>query len=333
MGSHSHKVELSKKAEVYRRKVQAEIQYCVNCQPFDEGEAVWIYGERTDVEGVLDELNVPEKFRNQIVENLCCPNCGNEYFDTSSEVGVKTKFDTEVERHMDKVYRLYGSEVTRFEELLENFPFLAYSDKFARKIHNELKKRTLPTVSVLGQFYRARKVEGAEVLAKEGLYNPPVGKPEEGRFNHAGQSYLYLSNDKATAIKEVVSGEKPLLVWCQKFEIVEKVENVLDLSFDWSMLSPSTSTVLLSLKIYNSLGRADRNKGLWKPDYYLTRFIMDCAKEQGYQGIKYNSAKDIEEFDVVLFYSSDLKIEALGNPSVEIFMNKADKHEFQANIG
>jgi hypothetical protein len=326
------KSNLTKLEEKHRRKIQSQIESCAYCQPYDEGEPVWIHGERTDLSDLLYDLNVPEKSWHKIISHLGCPNCGNESFDECSEVGVKTKFDKEIDKHMDEVNSLYGKEVKRLECFLEKYPFLAYSDKFAKRIYKEIKEKKLPIVKISGEFYRARKVESSEVLNKHKMYNPPIGKPNEGRFNHAGQSHLYLSNDKSTALKEVVADENSLLVWTQKFEILEEIDNVLDLSFDWFALTPSTSTLLLSLKVYNSIGRSDRNKELWKPDYYLTRYIMDCAKEQGYNGIKYNSTKDQYEFDVVLFYPDELKIKAIGNPCVEIFLNNEDKNEFQTNL-
>lgn len=326
------KPELTAKEEKYRIKIQSEIQNCIYCQPYDEGEVVWILGQRTDLEDLLTNLKIPEKNWDNVISHLRCPFCGFESFDKYSEIGVKTVFDIELDNHMDKVHSLYGSQVKAFEDLLEKFPLLAYSDRFGKRIYRELKERKLPSISLKGEFYRARRVESSEVLTKGGMYCPPTGKPQEGRFNHAGQSHLYLSNDKATAIKEVIKNEKSILVWSQKFEIQNDIEKLLDLTFDWMNISPSTSTLLLSLKVYNSIGREDRNKELWRPDYYLTRFIMDCAKEQGYNGIKYNSTKETAEFDLVLFYPDNLKIEAIGNPHIEIFMNKEDQDDFKSNI-
>ena len=267
-----------------------------------------------------------------VISHLHCPSCGNPSFDEYSDIGVKTRFDIEVDKHLNKVHRLYSAQVKAFEDFLEKFPLLAYSNRFGKRIHEELKERKFPSISLEGEFFRARPVESSEVITKDGMYNPPIGKPKEGRFNHAGQSHLYLSNDKATAIKEVIKSEHPILVWCQKFQIFGEVNNILDLTFDWSKITPLTSTLLLALHAHNSIGRTDRNEDLWRPDYYLTRFIMDCAKEQGYNGIKYHSTKDSAEFNVVLFNPSEINIEAIGNPHIEIFINKAEYDELQSNI-
>lgn len=326
------KPELTAKEEKYREKVQSLVEYCLYCQPYDDGEAVWILGERTELDDLLFDCDVPEKYWDKVIANLHCPYCGNSDFSLGLDVGVKTKFDKEVDKHMDEVYGLYGGEVRELESLLEQFPLLAYQDELAQRIYKEIKERKLPVTTATGKFYRARKVESSEVISSRKMYNPPLGKPTEGRFNHAGQSHLYLANDKKTAIKEVITDEHAVLVWCQEFEIKETVSDILDLSFDWDMLTPSTSTLLLSLKIYNTIGRTDRNKENWKPDYFLTRYIMDCAKSVGYNGIKYNSAKNSYSYDLVLFYPEKIKIEPIGNPSVEIFLNKEEKKKFTSDL-
>lgn len=326
------KPKLTAKEEKYKQKIQSLIEYCLYCQPYDDGDAVWIYGERTELDELFHSCNVPEEYWNKIMQHLYCPSCGNSSFDLCLDIGVKTEFDKEVDKHMDEVYGLYGSEVRELEKLLESFQLLAYQNKLAKRIYKEIQGKKLPISSASGKFYRARKVESSEVISSNNMYNPPIGKSTEGRFNHSGQSHLYLANEKITAIKEVASDEKPLLVWCQEFEIIDTVNDILDLSFDWDKLTPSTSTLLLSLKVHNSIERNDRNQENWKPDYYLTRYIMDCAKSLGFNGIKYNSVKDSYSYDLVLFYPEKVNIKSIGSPSVEVFMNKDEKEKFTNNL-
>ncbi len=325
------KQELTKRETQLRDKVQKLIQYCDYCQPYDEGEVVWILGDKIELYDLLDDCKIPEKSWDKIITHLYCPHCSHSGFGLGLNVGLKTKFDIEVDKHMDEVYAVYGGEVKDFEDHLEKFPLLAYQHSFGRKLFNELKVKKLPVIEIEGNLFRARRVEGAEILETEKMFNPPTGKPKEGRFNHAGQSHLYLASDKNSAIKKFFWDNISALVWWQEFTVEEKILNVLDLSFDWSALSPSTSTLLLSLKVYNSLGRSDRNKDNWRPDYYLTRFIMDCAKSLGYNGIKYNSSKSYLNFDLVLFYPDAIKLKALGKPSIEIYIEKDDKGPFDSN--
>ena len=322
----------TKKEEHYRKKIQDLIEYCLYCQPYDEGDAVWIFGDRIDLVDLFYKCNVPENYWDNIMKQLYCPNCGLQGFSIGIDVGTKTKIEEEIDKHMVEVYGLYGTEVREFEALIEEYPFLALQHKFGKQIYKELVKKQLPIVKATGKFYRARKVTLPDVFIKDKMYKPPKGKPLEGRFNHAGQSHLYIASKKIAAIKEVVVCEKSLLVWCQEFKIENEIDNILDLSFDWTNLTSSTSALLLSLKVFNSIGRIDRNTENWRPDYYLTQFIMDCAKQANYNGIKYNSTKEISDYNLVLFYPKNLNIKAIGEPSIEIFMNKEEKENFKGDL-
>jgi RES domain-containing protein len=232
-----------------------------------------------------------------------------------------SKFELDAEAHLDHLHALYGNSLQTFEKQLEKYPLLAFREEFANRIYQEIEDRKSPVTRIKGIFYRARIAESSEVVSSRMMDRPPLGKPSEGRFNHSGQSHLYLSNERMTAIKEVAADLGANLVWCQKFQVTA-VDEVLDLSFDWDNLSLSASNLVVSLIAYDTLNRRDRNKENWKPDYYLTRYIMDCTKALGYQGIKYNSAKDRSSSNVVLFYPNKIKKKVIGDPSIEIFSSE-----------
>jgi hypothetical protein len=326
------KSALNRSEEKYRKKIQGQIQYCSYDQPYEEGTIAWVFGEKTDMNDLFFSFSVPDPYKKKILSRLKCPSCGNTYFDLKTEIGVKSRFEKDVDSHMNDVSSLYGKEVKALEDLLEDFPLLAFQNDFAKRIYKEIKNKKLPLTSLRGSFFRARNVESSEVIGSENMYSAPKGKPSEGRFNHSGQSHLYLANNKITAIKEVATEKRALLVWCQEFEISKKIPDILDLSFDWDHLTPSTSALLLSLKLYKTIERSDRNKGNWKPDYYLTRYIMDCAKSAGYNGIKYNSSKNDKAYNVVLFYLDTLNILPVGHPTVEVFLDKEEESEFSKNL-
>lgn len=60
--------DLNKVAERYREKVQVLLKYCVTCQSYDGGDYVWIHGEKTTVDEIMDSVNCPEKYRDDIAE-------------------------------------------------------------------------------------------------------------------------------------------------------------------------------------------------------------------------------------------------------------------------
>lgn len=316
-------LELSAKAERNIKKIQPLIVGCVDCQSYDSSEILWLNGVEKELTDLFYEFNVPEEQWDSIADNLSCLNCGSATFEVWSDVGVKSKFDIALDKYIDQTRKKYGPAIKEFDSLIEKVPLLAYSHRFGRKIYKDLKESNFPTSSVNGTFYRSRESSSSEILTKEKLMNPPTGKPQEGRYNHSGQSHLYLSSDSETAIEEVIGVEQDKLVWVLELE-VETVDNILDLSFDWMMTTPETSPVFFTLCGYDFINRSDRNNDLWKPDYFMTRYIADCAKHLGYNGIKYNSAKKSYVENIVLFYPDDCLIEMKGEPQLHQYKKKED---------
>ncbi len=314
-------IELSSKAERNRKKIQAKLVSCYNCQPFDEGEAVWIFGDQWELAELFIDNKIPEGQWDAIASQLICPNCGTSDFETYTEVGVQSKFDISLDKYIDQTLKKYKPLIIEFDALLEKTPLLAFSHKFGKKLFKDLEKSELPITEVEGVYYRAREAKNSEVLSIEKMMNPPTGKPQEGRYNHSGQSHLYLSSNWNTAIDEVMVENEDKIVWTLELH-VGKTDKILDLSFDWMSTSPETSPVYFSLCGSNCVSRFDRNNELWKPDYFLTRYIMDCAKMLGYNGIKYNSSKTSVIDNVVLFYPEKVQILAKKEPELRLFRKK-----------
>jgi len=311
--------ELNRKEEKYLARIQKKIHYCSYDQSYDEGEIVWIFGDKTELTDLLYDCHIPEDNWNNVIAHLSCPGCGHSNFELGETVGLQTKYDREIEGHTKIAQKKYGKRIEDFELHLEKNPMLGYQHSFGRKLFREIKAKSIPSVTIKGEFFRARAVQSSEVLTSKKMSKAPSGKPTEGRFNHSGQSHLYLASDKETALKEIANTEDPLLAWCQMFKIDGEVAEILDLSFDWMNLSLSTSTLLLSLKMYKAIDRTDGNKEFWRPDYFLTRYIMDCAIMLGYEGVKYNSTKDYADYNVVIFNPERHKITPIGPPKVESF--------------
>ena len=94
----NHQIELSTKAERNRKKIQSKIISCTNCQPYDEGEPVWIHGVRWELGELFADYKVPEDQWDAISGHLVCPDCGTEGFETYMDVGIKSKFDIELDK-------------------------------------------------------------------------------------------------------------------------------------------------------------------------------------------------------------------------------------------
>ena len=311
---------LTRKEENFRQKIQSDIIACYNCQPYDSGEPVWIHGEKTEIEDLFFKFNVDEKYWENIVSHLVCQECGTQ-ITLGCDVAVKTKYENQLDKFIKESKKSFLNKIESFLKFLNKNSLLGYKHSVGKSIYRELKLNKFPITKLSSNdnFYRARKVSNQDIIESAEMFNAPIGKSTEGRFNHSGQSHLYLAESKETSIKEVVQNLRNCLVWVQEFKLFSEVDNILDLTFDITNISLNDNPLLLSLSLANVLEETKNNNEFWRPDYFITRYIMDCAKELGYSGIKYNSTRSFFSYNVVLFYPESIIIENIGNPLVEIF--------------
>jgi len=322
-------IKLNQKEEKIKDIIQAQIYSCLNCQARDSGEWIWVIGEQINISELFGEHDLTDKEISNISDNLYCPNCGSDNIEPYSEIGVKPYYEIVSEKIIKNSDEKFSKEIFELQEHVTNFPFLIYQNKIAQQIYNELSTSKFPITSVSGILYRVREVKSSEIILPDKMKNPPMGKSQAGRFNHPGQSHYYLSKNKETAIKEVVVDKNAALVWVQKYSLIQPVEKILDLSYSINTVSPTTSTLYIALKLYNTFNWNNRNKENWKPDYYLTRYIMDCSKKLGYSGILYNSSKISYDKNLVLFYPDKIEIQEIGNPEIEKFeLKESDEWPF-----
>ena len=55
-------------------KIGGEIVSCLNCQPYEDGEPVWM-AEPTRLDDLFDRANVPDTRRRRLTARLRCRNC------------------------------------------------------------------------------------------------------------------------------------------------------------------------------------------------------------------------------------------------------------------
>lgn len=72
---------------------------------------------------------------------------------------------------------------------------------------------------------------------------------------------------------------------------------------------------------------------MWKPDYNITRFIMDCAKYNGYNSIKYNSIRNPTGTDIVLFECKREMFVSYSKPQIVIHNRESEENLFQKIFG
>jgi hypothetical protein len=286
----------------YVDEVQPLIQYCYNCQPYEGGEiAVWVLGERTDLTEVFDGAGVPEEtdLREALASQLRCMNCGTEGFDLGTEVGIRGQWEQELEERFRRARKMFGDRIEDFQAFLERTPTLGIAHELGELILRTVSAAKFPECKASGRFFRARLADGHCVFAPEDLDAPPDGKAPDARFNHAGQSVLYLASAEEVAIAEVMGERESALVWIQQFDL-QPIWPILDLLVEGERIS-ETEMLLLALLESDALAKPGGAAGSgWKPGYLLPRFVADCARNSGYAGLRYPSVR-AAGYNFVLF--------------------------------
>ena len=297
--------------------VQNEVSYCSYCQPVEGGEYIWVFGIQKNLNDLFDEIEVPEDLRDQIASRLVCPHCNNNSFEKFSDYGEKSDYEKEMDRHWQQWHEQYFDEVKDFANHLEQFPYLGLLHPIGRKIHESIS--SFPLTSIINQtWYRARKPIGAKVLQKKDLLPPePQEAKAEGRFSHFGQSVLYLASDDQAALAETLDREKGEgIAWVQKY-LIHDAGKIIDLRSNSAYADdPSLPIIALGL-IHDHLPRFTQPNpdSAWKPEYFVPRFIADCAKQQGFDGIAFQSDKHYY-VNLVLFGNFMSRVELIGDPNL-----------------
>lgn len=157
-------IVLTPREQKTHKKIQDDIHYCLNCQARDNGDWIWVMGERSDIESLFDDYNVNEIRRNKFVKyGLHCNYCGTS-IDRYDEIGLEDSYEKEISIHVKKANQKYGKQINELKSEIKNFPTLAYKLPLAKSIYKEIENKTLPICSVEGTFFRARKVDSPDVL-------------------------------------------------------------------------------------------------------------------------------------------------------------------------
>lgn len=199
----------------------------------------------------------------------------------------------------------------RFEDLrqfLERFPYLGLTHEFGQQLYALISD--LPKAEI-GEsiWWRARKAIGSKRLCSGDMY-PPRAPEVEGRFNHFGQSVFYLASEAQAAAREILD-DGECLAWIQKFQIHD-ISRILDLT---AIIPEPDDIAILGLGLINRKldSMQPRKESPWKPEYFIPRFIADCAKHQGFTGIQFHGNKH-DHKNLVLFDWKQDNVEPLDLP-------------------
>lgn len=302
--------------ERYEQRVYKYFRFCENDQPYDreDQEVIWIEGDRIELSDLLSELRIPEKYHDELSQRLRCPACGSEV-NLYSDVGQISEHERLYEEKVNRINALYQDEIADFQKHLERLPYLGLAHRIGKRIQKEVDK--LKRIEIVEEtWFRARTISSSTVFTRDDMKAPSQEKVTigEGRYNHYGQSHLYLGESEDTCIREICH-DADAICWMQKITITG-IANILDISQLLYSYEPEELPIVFSALLYTDrLVKSPSYGHSWKPEYLIPRFVADVAKSEGYSGIKYPSAV-ASGANLVLFSYKDESIDFVELPYV-----------------
>lgn len=202
-----------------------------------------------------------------------------------------------------KQWNKFGKYLSQQNRYILNKKWTSYLDKLltdARNKEDYIKKDR--------EFWRARiGCSWRETKKRRDLFPvpiteigaPPIGKVSMGRINPKGMRYLYLANDKQTAIYEV----KPYLnehVTLAKFKIKKDLTIVNLCKYD-----KGKSNSWDNISFWFSLPLRPSNISY---EYLPIQYLAAAFQEAGYDGIQYKSSLNNGGHNIVIFNPNNAKI-------------------------
>lgn len=304
-----------KNAEDYVEQIQPEIAYCINCQPYEDGEEVWVLGDRTSMQDLLEEHEVPEGLQAEVARQLTCDNCGST-LGMEFDVGTKSLAEQQADAQWAKWHTEYATQLDDFVKWLEKYPYLGADHPIGRLFLDQIREFPISDHS-REEWWRARPVQGPSAATVEQLGPPPTAPRSEGRYNHHGQRVFYLASSKEDAAAEVL-GTGESLAWVQQFKVSDR-SRLLDLTTPTSHEDLRAIPILSAGLTWSGAHMTPDDPGSeWKPQYFLPRYIADCARRHGFRGVVFASPKHYGE-NLVLFDWKAEEVVPVGTPTLVIW--------------
>lgn len=293
---------LNDSLEYLAQKINQEIYECQYCDPniipYEQR-----YGDPFKLKMVgnlVDSYFIPSDLKPRIYAHLKC-RCGNTVNDDDlyvTEDEINAWYNEEIE-FIVETFNVSGEETMEFIEFLQVNPMLGLSHPIGKTIFNKIKKNDLPGIEELKPgtiFYRGRtrnKYQRLVPFIEDELWNPPIGIPQQGRYNPAGVTNLYLG-DKQEAILLEISPSNLDIVDLAEFEITNKLK-----------VFNSTKT---DIDIFAGMIK-DNNASSSSYEYIFPNFLSQCLAYHGFNGIVYSSVKDSKALNLCLFnFNKDVDI-------------------------
>ena len=219
----------------------------------------------------------------------------------------------------DKAYWIFRTEILTENRYCHSDKVKEFIDEFAKKLGN-----IEATIKTGSQFFRTQKGFDTRVDFQNGIFMDDVptafGKDRmkplrfkacEGRLNPKGIPYLYLSNDKDTAIAET----RP---WIGEYVSVGIFQTTKDLKLVYFERKTANGVIYLKgvpKEKYDEIVLGNINSAFSTPvtnedntaEYVPTQILAERVRREGYDGIIYASNVG-HGFNVALFNLSYAKL-------------------------
>ncbi|KXA13933.1 RES domain-containing protein [Clostridium perfringens] len=302
----------------------------------NEYEELWDkYNVSTELQELIcDNSLIDEEYYDLIIENIRCPNCGNgggayskdtmdyEKFDEYSEVYTRRDIELFDEKfygdypEIKKYLKLVDETITvdeleKFRDEYMKNPIFIFNNKVFKIIYSKLeetyRKKQIILLYSSKRLFRTRLNKTGQIYTKESMWNPPSGKPNQGRYNFNGKSVLYCSNNIEILKKEIEANKDEEY----NFAVIRllKPMNLLpvDLIFD-------------DFDGFINDNSVDDN--CLKKKYIITNIIQMICEQIGYNGVAYKSVKDNRYVNYALFNFEKNKDIEIIKVFKESFINK-----------
>jgi hypothetical protein len=192
----------------------------------------------------------------------------------------------------------YEILIAEIAEVASRSPFLLLTHPFSQKVLDAIVSLSIevPTEQFNMRLFRARTMATDYVAKLEDFDFPPKEYVRDGRYNHAGDSVLYLASTENVCKAEM--RDFPSL-HIASFDLTAKMK-ILDLMTPHEA-DHSFCDLLSFISFSALLSTRSQDHGFHKPEYIFSRFVKDCALHAGFDAIKYPSTRvGTARFNIVI---------------------------------
>jgi RES domain len=201
------------------------------------------------------------------------------------------------------------------------------SVKEAIKLNTNIK--TKGTILYRARIHRFEDIKTAP-LSRETMLNPKSEEAVRGRANPDGISYLYLSTNIYTCIKELIPKEDDILTIAE-FSLKQNV-NLIDFTGSFpSSESEYITSLNHCIRLTFSNSQLSSRPEL---EYLPYQFICELIKNEKYNGVLYNSSRNKDIFtelnnNIVLFDSTLADIDKIKRSLIKIISTKYEYEKIE----